>query len=281
MNGLQIENLTVNLGNFKLDGINLNVKKGCITGLIGRNGAGKSTLIRAITRQTDDATGRILYNGKTFAEDEEGILNSMACVFDSPHFGINSKPKNLVKYYKAAFKNFDMDVYNRLTAKFCLPQNLRISKYSYGMQRKYCLVLALSCRPEILVLDEPTSGVDPIDRNEIIGLIQEYMMDENNTVLFSTHVTEDLDKIADYIVIFDRGKVVLDEDKNELTEKYRIVQCAEMTPQMRRGALGVRENIFGYTFLTADKAISGENIIVKKPTIEEIFVHMSCDEFGL
>lgn len=274
MNGLEIHNLTVDFKRFKLDGINLNVKKGCITGLVGRNGAGKSTLIKTIMRQQDAQSGYILYNGKRFAGNEAEILNDIACVFDEPHFQTASKPKKLVKLYKSIYGSFDEDRYNRLMEKFKLPHDLRVSKYSFGMQRKYCLILALCRNADILILDEPTSGIDPFDRNEVVGLIQDYMMDENHTVLFSTHITEDLDKIADYVVMLDDGKVTIDEDKISLTENYRLVQCEEMTPDLECSAIGVRKNMFGYAFLTRDKSISGEGIKVKVPTIEEIFVHL-------
>lgn len=274
MDGLQINGLTVDFGRFKLDNVNLNIKSGCVTGLVGRNGAGKSTLIKTIMRQQEPNSGNVLYNGLKFAEHELEILNSIACVFDTPNFNTFAKPKNIVKLYKASFKNFDMEMYHRLMIKFNLPNDLKINKYSYGMQKKYNIILALCQRPEILILDEPTSGIDPFDRNEIVGLIQEFMMDENHTVLFSTHITEDLDKIADYIVMLEDGKVTLDEDKLVLTERYRLIQCAEMTERMRASAIGIQKSMFGYTFLTSDKELEGEGIQSKVPTVEEMFIHM-------
>ena len=185
-----------------------------------------------------------------------------------------AKPKKMVKLYKALYKSFDMELYDRLMKKFNLPSDLRISKFSFGMQRKYCIILALCQRPQILILDEPTSGIDPFDRSEVVGLIQEFMMNEDHTVLFSTHITEDLDKIADYIVMMENGKITIDEEKDTLTERFRLVQCGELTEQMRAGAIGVQKSMFGYTFLTRDKNISGENVKVKVPTIEEMFVHL-------
>lgn len=274
MYGLEINGLTVDLGGFKLDNLTANIRKGCITGLIGRNGAGKSTLIKTIMRQQDAVAGSILYNGLKFCEHEVEILNTVACVFDTPHFNMYAKPKKIVKLYKSIYKNFDMQLYDRLTKKFSLPSDLRINKFSFGMQRKYCIILALCQKPQILILDEPTSGIDPFDRSEVVGLIQEFMLDEEHTVLFSTHITEDLDKIADYIIMMENGKITIDEEKDALTERFRLVQCGELTEQMRAGALGVQKSMFGYTFLTRDKNISGEDVKVKVPTLEEIFVHM-------
>ncbi len=273
-NGLEISNLVVDLGGFRLDNINLEIKSGCITGLIGRNGAGKSTLIKTIMRQLDAQAGRILYNGLKFSEHEVEVLNSIACVFDTPHYNTGAKPKNLVKLFKAIYKNFDMELYTRLMHKFNLPEGQRVSKYSFGMQKKFSLILGLCQNADILILDEPTSGIDPFDRNEIVGLIQEYMLSENHTVLFSTHITEDLDKIADYIVMMENGRITLSEDKVTVTENFRLVQCPEMTAEMKEGAIGVHKSLFGYTFLTRNKNLSGEGVQVKVPTIEEMFVHM-------
>ncbi len=274
MYGLEIKNLTVDFKRFRLDNISVNINKGCITGLIGKNGAGKSTLIKAIMRQQDVQSGSISYNGKRLAEDEEGILQNIVCVYDMPDFSLMQKPKNFVKLYSAVYGGFDMEKYNALMGRFSLPNDMRLSKFSFGMKKKYCLILALCRKSEILILDEPTSGVDPFDRNEIVSLIQEYMFDENRTVLFSTHITEDLDKIADYIVMMQDGKITLDESKETLTEKYRLVQCAQMTPEAERGAIGIKKSMFGYTFLTKDCGISGEGVAVKVPPVEEIFVHL-------
>ena len=273
-NGLEISNLVVDLGGFRLDNIKLEVKSGCITGLIGRNGAGKSTLIKTIMRQLDAQAGRILYNGLKFSEHEVEVLNSIACVFDTPHYNTGAKPKTLVKLFKAIYKKFDMELYTRLMHKFNLPEGQRVSKYSFGMQKKFSLILGLCQNADILILDEPTSGIDPFDRNEIVGLIQEYMLSENHTVLFSTHITEDLDKIADYIVMMENGRITLSEDKVTVTENFRLVQCPEMTAEMKEGAIGVHKSLFGYTFLTRNKNLSGEGVQVKVPTIEEMFVHM-------
>lgn len=280
-NGLEITNLTVDLGTFKLDNINMAVKRGCITGLIGRNGAGKSTLIKTIMRQQSALAGKILYNGKSYAENEVEVLNSVACVFDTPHYNTAQKPKNLVKLFKAIYKNFDTEFYSRLMHKFNLPENQRVNKFSFGMQKKFSLILGLCQGADILILDEPTSGVDPFDRNEVVGIIQEYMMNENHTVLFSTHITEDLDKIADYIVMMENGRVTLSENKVALTENFRLVQCADLTDEMKAGAIGVKKSMFGYTFLTKNKDIKGEGVQVKVPSIEELFVHMLGEGQGV
>lgn len=281
MNALEIGNLCVDLGAFKIENLNLNIKKGAITGLIGANGAGKSTLIKTVMRAQRAVSGNILYDGKQFKGNEAEILSSVACVFDDIVFSQYSKPKTLVKIYNAIYPNFDMAKYEALTAKFNLPQNLKVSKYSFGMKKKLSFVIALCQGAKLLILDEPTSGIDPYDRNELMTLIQEYMMDEEHTVLFSTHITEDLDKIADYIVMIDRGRIILDDAKENVTETYRLVRTAELTEEMRAGAIGLVKDMFGYTFVTKNKNISGEGVQVKAPTVEELFVHLLGEQKGI
>ena len=274
MNGLEISNLTIDLGGFKITDLNLEIKSGCITGLVGRNGAGKTTLLKTIMRQLEPVSGRILYNGVKFRGNETEVLNSIACVFDTPHFALTSRPKHLLQYYKAAYKNFDEELFHTLMAKFNLPESQSIGKYSYGMQKKCNLIFGLCQNPDILILDEPTSGIDPYDRKEVVTLVQEFMMNEKHTVLFSTHITEDLDRIADYIVMMENGKITMNEDKVTLTEKYRLVQCAAIPEYLQDKAIGVQKSLFGYTFLVKDMEVGGEGLLVKVPSVEEMFVHL-------
>lgn len=275
MNALEIKNLCVDLGKFKIENLNLTVKKGAITGLVGANGAGKTTLINTIMRAQKAVSGKILYDGVPFAGNEPQVFSSVACVFDAIKFYPSVKPKKIAKLYKDMYPSFDEDKFNGLMAKFNLPYDLKIAKYSFGMQKKFNFILAICQGAKTLILDEPTSGVDPYDRNELTTLLQEFMLDEEHAVLFSTHITEDLDKIADYIVMIDNGRIILDSDKESLLEGYRIVRAATLTPEMERGALGVVKDMFGYTFLTANRDIEdGEGVQSRVPTVEELFVHL-------
>ncbi|MDE7087802.1 MAG: AAA family ATPase, partial [Clostridia bacterium] len=209
-----------------------------------------------------------------FKGNEREVFSSVACVFNDIKFNLWVKPKKLKKLYKDIYPSFDEKRYEELAQKFSLPQDLRVSKYSFGMKKKLSFILALCQGADTLILDEPTSGVDPFDRNELTTLLQEFMMDENHAVLFSTHVTEDLDKIADYIVMMDNGKIVLDKDKESLTESYRIVRASELTPELEACAIGVVKDMFGYTFITEKTDLSGEGLQVRVPTVEELFVHL-------
>ncbi len=277
MNGLEINDLSVTFKTFRLDAT-LQVPQGCITGLIGRNGAGKSTLIKAIMRQQEEMSGSILYDGLPFKGNEREILSKIACVFDSPHFNVFCKAEIIIKFYRKIFSSFDMELCRSLMEQFSLPLKQRVRDYSLGMQKKFCLILALCQKPSILLLDEPTSGIDPYDRGSIVELIQQFMLDETHTVLFSTHITEDLDKIADYIAIMQEGKIDLFEQKDALLEEYRLVQCPYLTEKLQEEAIGVRKSMFGYTFLTKNREPEGEDILVKSPTVEEFFIHFLGEE---
>lgn len=275
MNALEIKNLCVDLGRFRIENLNLTVKKGAITGLVGANGAGKTTLINTLMRAQNAVSGRILYDGVPFAGNEPQVFSSVACVFDAVKFYPVIKLKKLVKLYKDIYPNFDEQKFYALAAKYNLPADLKVNKYSFGMQKKLNFILALCQGAKTLILDEPTSGVDPYDRNELTTLLQEFMLDEEHAVLFSTHITEDLDKIADYIVMIDNGRIILDSDKESLLESYRIVRAATFTPEMEACAIGLVKDMFGYTFVTKNKQISdGEGVQVRVPTVEELFVHL-------
>lgn len=274
MNAIEVQNLNIDFGHFRIENLNLAVRKGAITGLIGANGAGKTTLIKAIMRAQTAKSGKILYCGKPFAGNETEVLSSVACVFDGIKFSTAAKAKAIVKLYKGVYPSFDNEKFMSLAQKFGLPLDLRISKYSFGMKKKLNFILGLCQGADTLILDEPTSGVDPFDRNELTTLIQEFMLDENHAVLFSTHVTEDLDKIADYIVMMDGGRIVLDRDKESLTESYRLVRTATLTPEMEACAIGIVKDMFGYTFITKNVSLSGEGAQSKVPTVEELFVHL-------
>lgn len=275
MNAIDVQNLTIDFGQFKIDDVSFSVRKGGITGLIGANGAGKTTLIKAIMRSVNAGSGSILYSGKKFKGNEREILSSITCVFDDLIFAPTVKPCKLAKLYGEAYPKFDMSKYNELTERFKLPQDIRVNKYSLGMKKKFNFILALCIGADTLILDEPTANIDPFDRNELMTLLQEYMMDENHSVLFSTHLTDELDKIADYIVMIDDGKVLLDSDKESIAEKYRIVRAENITPEMESLAIGMTKDMFGYTFLTDELSIAAlDGVQAKPPTLEELFVHL-------
>lgn len=220
-NAIELKNINLNIGNnFSMENLSFNLRKGFITGLIGRNGSGKTTLIKVISDTIERISGSVLYDGLNYWDNEVEVKRKISVVYDSPNFNVRTKPLILAKGIASMEKSFDMELFYNLMDRFELNPRKKISTYSMGMQKKFMLILGICRKPEILILDEPTSGVDPISRNDMMKLLQEFMENEEHSILFSTHITSDLDRIADYIVLVDQGRVLIDEEKEDLKIKY-------------------------------------------------------------
>lgn len=206
--------------NFQLKDISWNIPKGTICGLIGKNGAGKTTLIHTIMNLLDRRSGTILYDNMLYWENELEIKKMINCVFDDFLINKNMRIEKYVKSIQAVYENFDYEFYKKYMELFELKKDSKIKNNSLGMQKKLNILLTMACRPKILILDEPTSSLDPISRAMILDMLLEYMQDEENTVIFSTHITSDLDKIADYITLIEDGSIIFTKEKNELIEEY-------------------------------------------------------------
>lgn len=206
--------------NFQLKDISWNIPKGTICGLIGKNGAGKTTLIHTIMNLLDRRSGTILYDNMLYWENELEIKKMINCVFDDFLINKNMRIEKYVKSLQAVYENFDYEFYKKYMELFELKKDSKIKNNSLGMQKKLNILLTMACRPKILILDEPTSSLDPISRAMILDMLLEYMQDEENTVIFSTHITSDLDKIADYITLIEDGSIIFTKEKNDLIEEY-------------------------------------------------------------
>ncbi len=277
MHALELTNVNYKVKGFSLKNINMVVPKGMVTGLVGRNGAGKTTLIHVIANNVNRESGTILYDGIKYWEDERGIKRKLGIVYDSPNFNDQFTPKRFLKRIAPLLPDFNLEYFNKYMERFDLPFDKTIAKYSTGMKHKFMLILILSCRPEILIMDEPTSGVDPADRYEILDMIQEFVEDENHSVLFSTHITSDLDKIADHLVFIDSGRIVMKGEKEELLGQYRSVEIPHnlYSPVMEKSILGIRKNSLSITGITSDQSIwEKEGLRISLPTIEEIAIHI-------
>lgn len=277
MHALELKDVNYRRKNFELKDVSFTVPKGMITGLVGRNGAGKTTLIHIIANNINRDSGTILYDGIRYWEDETGIKRKLGMVYDCTNFNEQFKPARFKKKVAPCIEGFDMAYFDRYMEKFELPYKTRIAKYSTGMKHKFMLLLTLSCRPEILIMDEPTSGVDPADRYEILDMLQEFVEDENHSVLFSTHITSDLDKIADYLVLMEKGEIVMKGEKDALLEKYRIMEIPTplITAEIERQLIGVKKSAFGITGLTNNPAIwSMEGASVKIPIVEDLAINL-------
>lgn len=272
MNALEIKNVTKKYKGFTLDNINFTLPSGCIMGLIGENGAGKSTLIKAIL-------GMIKYDGTISvlgAEENAELLKAkqdIGVVLDQSYFpdGINVKQVNSIM--KNTYENWDENEFFGYIDKFSLPLDRAFKDYSRGMRMKLSMAVALSHKAKLLILDEPTGGLDPIVRDEIVDILYDYTRAEDHSVLMSSHILSDLEKLCDYIAFIHEGKLVFVDEKDALTERYGLVNCSEAEFEfIKDAAVGVRKNEYSVQALVDREKASG--IKTESATLEEIIVFM-------
>lgn len=275
-NIISIKNLTVELAGFKLDKINLDIPEGVVVGFVGKNGSGKTTLINTLTDIYTPTEGEILYAGMPLVGNEVKVKEMIGVVYDSLIYPGNVKAIKMAQLIAPLFETFDIDKWHELMQRMNLPEKKRLSAYSKGMQMKFMLTIVLARNPRILILDESTAGLDPEARREVLDLIQEYMEEEGHTVFFSTHITTDLDKIADYIVMIDQGHIVFMEEKDALLDHYVMVHVekSNMTEQFHDNLIGIKENAFGYVGLMENQEVWKDmpGVQVTRPSVEDIMI---------
>lgn len=274
---LRTKNLSKTYDNFKLENIHLDVPKGSIVGLVGENGAGKTTTIKLILNLVKKDGGEAEIFGLDHIKNEVEIKSHIGVVFDEPCFFDTFSAKDIGAILKPAYSKWDDALFHRYIEKFSLPFLKPIKEYSRGMKMKLQIAAALSHNPKLLLLDEPTSGLDPMIRNEILDVFLEFIQDEEKGILLSSHITSDLEKIADYICFIHQGKQILFEEKDTLLEKYGLVKCSlnELKMINKEDVLGVKENQFGAEMLVADKYAAIKKypfLIEDRITIDEIMM---------
>ncbi len=224
-NAIEVKNLVKEYKDFKLDNINLEIKKGCIVGLIGENGAGKTTLIKSLLNIIKISKGNIKIFDKDYIKNEQIIKDDIGVVLDNMFFPEILSPKDINLIMKDIFKKWDEQIFNKYLKDFGLSKNKKIKEMSKGMRKKLEIATALSHHPKLLILDEPTSGLDPVVRSEVLDIFLNFIQNEENTILLSTHITSDLENIADHIVFIDNGKKVLDKSRDDIIDNYGILKC--------------------------------------------------------
>lgn len=222
---IEIHDLVKKYNKFTLGSIDLEIPSGIIVGLIGENGAGKTTLIKAILSIISPDSGEIKIFEKDYRKQESEIKEDIGVVLDNMFFPEILKVKDIDSIMSSSYKNWDSELYFQYLKEFDIPSNQQIKKLSKGMRKKLEIATALSHHPKLLILDEPTSGLDPVVRSEVLDIFLNFIQDEEHTILLSTHITSDLEHIADHIVFIDGGKKVLDKSRDEVLEKYGILKC--------------------------------------------------------
>lgn len=267
-NILEISNLRKEYKEFTLKDISLTLPRGYIMGLIGPNGAGKSTTIKAIMNLINCDSGKIKLFGLDYENSEEEIKNRIGYVGEEQYFYEDMSVKWMEQFISQHYRQWNKDEFYTLLERFNVSPTKKVQELSKGMRVKLSLALALAHNPELIILDEPTSGLDPVIRSEILKILLEIIQDENKSVLFSTHITEDVEKIADYVTYLIDGRIVLSASKDELLEKWKTIHIKNgyEIPEVNSKLIGIEKNYFGTTGLT-DRYEEIKNII--KPYIEK------------
>lgn len=277
MDALCIKNVTKKYEKFTLDNVSFSIPQGCIMGLIGENGAGKSTVIKAILDLIRKESGEVEFYGKTLTGDAVELKEDIGVVFDTLHFHEMLTPEKIDNICKFTYKNHDSGAFKGYLESFGLSGKMKISEMSKGMKMKLNIAIALSHKAKLLILDEPTSGLDPIARDELLEILLDFMQDETHSILISSHITSDLEKIADYITFIHEGKVLFTKPKDELLYEYRIVRCGERQFESLKAEEGAiyRKMDYQYDVLVPHgKELEGkyEGCTFDRPTIDEIML---------
>lgn len=279
-NVIEIKNLIKKYDNeFELGEINLKIPSGCIIGLIGENGAGKTTLIKSILNIIKPNKGNIKIFNKDYIKDESEIKEDIGVVLDNMFFPEILSAKDINIIMKDIYKNWDENKFNEYLKEFNLPNNKRIKSLSKGMRKKLEIATALSHNPKLLILDEPTSGLDPVVRNDILDIFLDFIQDEEHTILLSTHITSDLEHIADEIIFIDKGKIILNKNRDEILDNYGILKCNtdEFNKISKEDIIRYKENKYNYEILVEDRnkiQKKYKDYIIDKITLEELMVLM-------
>ena len=274
---LELRNVTKDYGDFKLDSVNLSVTKGGICGFIGQNGAGKTTTISLILDIIKKDAGEIKVFGEDMSENGTSIKERIGVVFDEMGFHDFMTAKEISKMMANIYKNWDEKVFFAYLEKFSLPKKKRCGAFSRGMRMKLQIAVAMSHGAELLIMDEPTSGLDPIVRNEILQIFQEFVMEENHTILLSSHITGDLERIADEVVFINKGKIVLAGNKDEILESHGLMKCKkdELVRIDKDDIISIRPSAFCTEVLVADKkGCAGKypKMVMEQTTLEDIMI---------
>ena len=276
-NILEVSGINKNYDDFSLKDISFYLPEGCITGFVGINGAGKTTTLRSILGLTNNVSGKINFFGMDIKGNESEIKDRIGIVLDDGCFYDELTISEMKSIIAPAYKNWCEQDFIDYLERFELNPKQKINSLSKGMKMKYSLALALSHNAELLIMDEPTSGLDPLVRGQLLKILTEYMENGGKGVFFSTHITSDLDKIADMLIMIDNGRIVFREEKDTLLDTYRIVKgdSGALTTDARKLFLSISETDFGFTGIT--KQISEvrsyiPNIMVERPTIEDIML---------
>ena len=270
MNAIELHGLEKHYRGFTFGPIDLTLPSGCIMGLVGVNGAGKTTLFRLLLGMAKKEGGTVRLLGKD-AEGNEGLKEELGVVLESAGFPACLTPAEIGSFLKGCYSRWDGKKYEELLARFRVG-NVKYSALSRGMKMKLLLAAALSHEPKLLLLDEATSGLDPVARQDILDMLMEFTRDEAHSVLFSSHIADDLEKVCDYVTFLHGGKVLLSEEKDALLECYGVLNCSgeEFSEIPREAVVSFRRSPYGVTAVVRQEALP-IGVQVQRVGLEELF----------
>ena len=272
-NAIEVKNLCKNYSKFSLNNVNFTIPSGLCCGFVGPNGAGKTTTLKAMVGMVKKDRGEIRLLGRP---DVDIIVKEDLCImFDQPYFQEDWTPLDIEKGIKPFYRNWNNDEYYKYLSRFDLDPKMKFKNLSRGMKMKLALAVNLAHEAKLLLLDEPTGGLDSVAREELMDILQDYMINEERTILFSTHITSDLERIADMIVYISHGSILFCGYKDELLNKYCLVRGGVIPQNKRQYAIGLREHANGFECLMDIDHIGGlpSSIITERPTIDNIIVN--------
>lgn len=274
---LEVKNLCKKYDGFELKNINLTLPKGSIMGFIGENGAGKSTTIKSILNIIHFDSGEINIFGKDSKIENREIKENIGVVLDDSFLSEYLTPKDINSIMKNIYNKWDEKLYFKYLEEFKLPINKKSKEFSSGMKMKLKIATALSHKPKLLILDEPTSGLDPVARNEILDIFQDFVQDEENSILVSSHITSDLERITDYITFINNGEIAFTKTRDEVMDGYGIVRCSneEFEKIDKSDFVKFKKNKYDVELLIENKIEfkkKYDSMLVDKPTLEEIML---------
>lgn len=277
---VELNNVTKVFKGFSVENMNLKVKQGFVNGFIGANGAGKSTTLKMMLNLLKPDSGEVKLFGLDYKNHEKEIKERIGFVYDSNVFYEGLNLKDIKRIVAPAYKRWDDAIFNRYIEQFELPLNKAIKTFSKGMQMKASLAMALSHHAELIIMDEPTAGLDPIFRRELLELLHELMLDGKRTIFFSTHITTDLDRIADYIAFIQEGKLVFHQSVHDIAENYALVKGGVdlLDRDTEKAFVHIQRAPTGFEALTDNikevKETFGETVVIERASLEEIMYHM-------
>lgn len=277
-NVVEFQGVEKTFDHFKLKELNLKIKKGYITGFIGPNGSGKTTTLKLMMQLLRADQGRVTIFGQEMTQQNYQLKDRIGFVYAENVLYKSQTVAQIGKLVSRFYSKWDQAIFDQYIEKFNLPLDSKVDKLSTGMKTKLSLALALSHHAELIILDEPTSGLDPVVRRHILDVLFELIQDEDKTIFFSSHITQDIEKIADYIIFIKDGEIIFDEEKYNILERYKLVKGPVdlLDGDIRDLFISIEEKQVGFTGLTTESAtlieLFNDLVTIEKASLDDIMV---------